>query len=347
MQAQPAFNPLVLPSLAAILTTVESLRRRQETLTNTPEGSLIPLRNDGRRTHVIYHAPPHLRHAPCVIFEAGANSWSPMWQSVSEQVETFARVLRYDRPGFGFSDAPSQRSRSIGARAEDLQRIVCATGARGPYVLVAHSLGALYINLFMRYLRPHGICGVVYVDAASPETVRMLENVVPKGTPPRWLASLLGVLGILRIVAPILLRPYLVAFKGELRRIAFATWTRGEWLLSYTSEWCAAINAVKHSRMEFPPGWLGNIPVAVLVPDVYERTKGKGYIGLLQTDVAGYSSDATVVRVKDCGHFVQLEKPEVVVEAVEMVIRRGTEREVRGDEGADEGAGCRPVQASR
>lgn len=331
--ALPSF---VLPPLAPLLVAgfaagLEALTRQLER--RSPPGRLIALRNDGRRMHVIYHNPPSLHRQPCVVMEAGANSWSPMWDEVSARIEGFARVLRYDRPGFGFSDPcfPLYGPRSVTAVAEDLRAALKASDANPPYVFVAHSLGALYVNALLTYLAPDDVCGVVYVDAASPETVRMLEKIVPNTSPPRWLAKGLGSLGVLRLLAPLVLRKYADSFRGELKRQAIATWARGDWLMSYTGEWAGALRSIRggldgDEALQFAPGWLGEIPIAVLVPDVYQRTSGMGYITMLQSAVADYSTDARVIPVTDCGHFVQLDRPEVVAEAVEGIITRAREK---------------------
>lgn len=314
----PPITPLILVGLAA---TIEAAKRRKERKLR-PLGQLIALRHDGRRVHVQYHAPDDLRNAPCVIMEAGANSWSPVWDDVAENVGNIARVFRYDRAGFGFSDACDARvTRNVFSIADDLRGALSTLGVAPPYILVAHSLGALYVNALVQCLHRKDVCGVVYVDAASPETVRMLEDVVPTDSPPVWVARLMGGLGVLRYIAPLVLRPYEEAFVGRMRREAMATWARGDWLVTYTREWKEAVKGSK--LLEFPPGWLGSLPIAVVVPDVYERTEGKAYIGGLQRAVAEYSTDATVIAVEDCGHFVQIERPDVVAGAVETLIRRG------------------------
>lgn len=322
----PTLTPLLAAGLAA---TFEAAARRREGM-RRPPGRLIALRNDGRRVHVVYHTPPALQSAPCVVLEAGANSWSPVWDDVASRLSSMARVLRYDRAGFGFSDADLSTVRNVRSVADDLAAIIATIGARPPYVLVAHSLGALYMNVLLQSLRPADVCGVVYVDAASPETVALLENIVPTASPPVWLAKSLGWFGLLRLLAPIILRPYAAAFRGQLKDEAMATWARGDWLLAYTREWTAAIDDIKRNNKEqllkFPPGWLGSVPISVLVPDVYGRTEGKAYIANLQTKLATYSSDARVIPVEDCGHFVQLERPDVVADAVQNVIQRAQER---------------------
>ncbi|PXF43387.1 hypothetical protein BWQ96_06882 [Gracilariopsis chorda] len=330
LSSPPAFAlPLLTPAvLATVAAGVEAIARRSEH--RQPAGQLVAVRNGGRRVHVVYHAPPELVDAPCVVMEAGANSWSPVWEDVSRHVGQVARVFRYDRAGFGFSDAVKHpKERSISSIAKDLQMALSTVGANPPYVLVAHSLGALYTNVLVKLLKPSDVCGLVYVDAASPQTVTMLEDIVPKQTPPEWLARSLGYLGLLRVLAPLALRPYTLAFQGSLKKAATSTWARGDWLMAYTAEWAAALRESKQASeglLHFPPGWLGETPIQVLVPDVYERTSGKAYISLLQSDVASYSAESALIGIKDCGHFVQIEKPHIVARAVSEVIQRAKEK---------------------
>lgn len=322
----PALTPLLAAGIAATIEAATRLKERSR----RPPGQLVAIRNDGRRVHVVYDAPPALESAPCVVLEAGANSWSPVWDDVASDLGSVTRVLRYDRAGFGFSDSDPSPRRDVRSVADDLAALIKSVGARPPYVLVAHSLGALYANTLLQRLNPADVCGIVYVDAASPETVALLEKVVPTSSPPVWLARALGWFGLLRLLAPVALRPYASAFTGELRDAAMATWAKGDWLLAYTREWKAALTDIKvtgdRNAISFKPGWLGSLPIAVLVPDVYRRTKGKAYIGDLQSRLAKYSSDAIVIPVKDCGHFIQLERPDVVAGAVQDVIQRAQGR---------------------
>jgi pimeloyl-ACP methyl ester carboxylesterase len=74
--------------------------------------------------------------------------------------------------------------------------------------------------------------------------------------------------------------------------------------------------------VEEMPGWLGQTPIAVIVPDIYDRTAGAREIGELQRRVAQYSSDVELFTPTNCGHFVQLERPDVVADAVCGVVRR-------------------------
>lgn len=410
--AFPALTPV---AVAALATAVEALKRRREQSRRRPRGQLIALRPDGRRLHVIYDTnadintnslPPSpfpqspdasSRHAsttaaasgraPCIVMEAGSNSWSTIWDEVAGRVGRFTRVFRYDRFGYNFSDPfhhhhhyhrhrplqnwssppPSSGSRGKGkvgrsptSIANDLCAALASVGAAPPYIFVAHSLGALYVNAAVRALKPADVCGVVYVDAASTRTISLLRGTVPTSPAPVWLAHLLASTGVLRYLAPLALLPYWRAFPPFLREEARTVWARAKWLLAYTSEWAGAIaysenihrnvqayqstndsDTVYHGSGELEgdedvelgantkavgdPGWLGDTPIAVLVPDVYSRTKGKTFVAPLQEKVAQYSSDATLFHVENSGHFIQLDRPDAVVDAIRHVIKRAHE----------------------
>lgn len=283
----------------------------------------LPMR---RGVHVEYRSTlqsssPSSSPPVCVVFEAGSNSWSTVWAPVSKRVARYARTFAYDRPGFARSGYASPSS--VKESANRLISLLREEGAGPPYILVAHSLGALYINEVVRRLPAGDVLGVVYVDAASLETVRELRNVVPNTVTPRWIASALGALGVLRIISPLLVKPYANAFESVpvLWKEARATWARGEWLRAYTSEWAMAMREADEGR-EKPDGWLAGMPISVIVPDVYERTEGKAFVGQMQRRLARYSNNANVFTVKNCGHFVQLERPDVVADAINDVLRR-------------------------
>lgn len=321
--------PIVLATAAAML---EGLTRFKEgkDADSCPPGQMVGLRKDGRRIHVIYHAPSSLAKRPCVIFEAGANCWSTVWDEVAASIGQVARVVRYDRPGFGYSDAlRAPWHRDVTVVAEDVVEMLRVLNVSPPYIFVAHSLGALYANVAMNVLGRGNVVGAVYVDAASPPAVRLLRGVVPRSSIPTWIAHTLGALGVLRRLSPVLLRPYVQAFKGELLKESLKVWARGDWLVSYTSEWANALKAVgrgERLERECQGAWLGDTPITVLIPDIYDRTVGKEHVASLQEGVACYSEDSVIVRVQNCGHFVQIDQPDVVVKAISSVIARAEQK---------------------
>lgn len=341
-------------TLAAACTCIESIYKKKDAATyKVPRGRMIAIRNDGttKTMHVVYQGEESHPNSPCIVLEAGSNSWTAMWDDVTSELSSISRVLTYDRFGYGqssssFHETPqntflnntikhlcknvfshfsnknnNEINRSPLNIANDLHHILSSSGAYPPYVFVAHSLGSLYINEAIRQLPPKDIYGIVYLDAASTSTVKLLKKIVPSFKPPPLLSKTLSTLGILRLLSPILLYPYWKSFPSNLRKEARATWSTADWLQSYMSEW---VDAVKYSE-HFDTSFKLDVPVAVLVPDIYEKTKGREFVAELQQRVRDVSNDSVVYSVADCGHFVQIDRPDVVVKAIVDVLDRGKE----------------------
>ncbi|MFO0615925.1 MAG: alpha/beta hydrolase [Polyangiaceae bacterium] len=97
-----------------------------------------------------------------VVFESGlGNDWSP-WDEVASEVAARARVFAYSRPGYGESD-PTTAPRDASHIVEDLRALLAARGYAPPYVLVGHSFGGTYMELFAK-AHPDEVSGLVLVD---------------------------------------------------------------------------------------------------------------------------------------------------------------------------------------
>lgn len=97
-----------------------------------------------------------------VVFESGlGDDWTP-WQLVAPEVAERARVFTYSRPGYGLSE-PTTQPRDAEHIVEDLRALLSARGHAPPYVLVGHSLGGGYMELFAK-AHPEEVEGVVLVD---------------------------------------------------------------------------------------------------------------------------------------------------------------------------------------
>jgi pimeloyl-ACP methyl ester carboxylesterase len=99
---------------------------------------------------------------PTVILESGFGASSDAWSKVQPVVANTTRVCSYDRAGYGLSD-PGPMPRDGEAVALDLNELLRAARIDGPFILVGHSAGALYVRLFSD-LRPEDVVGMVLVD---------------------------------------------------------------------------------------------------------------------------------------------------------------------------------------
>lgn len=100
---------------------------------------------------------------PLVIFESGLGGDRTVWAEVAPAVAGFARVLAYDRAGYGGSQSGATL-RDGETVVRELRALLAGLSLPPPYVLVGHSLGGQFVELFARTY-PGEVAGVVLVDA--------------------------------------------------------------------------------------------------------------------------------------------------------------------------------------
>lgn len=139
-----------------------------QALAATPATDLIA----GRRVESL--TIRHPADKACVVFENGSRATIDGWHKVIEALPADVCVFAYNRPGYGNSEGvPGARD---GATiVAELRRILQQKGVAPPYVLVGHSLGGLYQQLFARAY-PQDVAGLVLVDALYPRTIRKPED---------------------------------------------------------------------------------------------------------------------------------------------------------------------------
>jgi len=110
--------------------------------------------------------------APSIVLVNGAGAPIEGWFRVYGELERLGAVLAYNRFGIGGSHktADPQTGQAV-VRA--LRELLSATDVRPPFVLVGHSIGGLYVNLFAR-LHPTEVAGVVLLDAPHPDDLDAL-----------------------------------------------------------------------------------------------------------------------------------------------------------------------------
>jgi len=105
-----------------------------------------------------------------VVLEAGSRGTIASWGTVPVAVARDATLFAWNRPGYGNS-AQAATPRDGRTIVEELRRVLRHKGLQPPYVLVGHSLGGLYMQLFARAY-PDEVRGLVLVDALYPRTVK-------------------------------------------------------------------------------------------------------------------------------------------------------------------------------
>jgi len=105
---------------------------------------------------------------PAVVLEAGIAASSLSWRPVMPLVKSFVEVVSYDRAGLGWSE-PCARPRTLAQITNELGTLLERARIDPPYVLVGHSFGGLVIRAFT-HRWPERVAGLVFVDPVSIES---------------------------------------------------------------------------------------------------------------------------------------------------------------------------------
>jgi pimeloyl-ACP methyl ester carboxylesterase len=249
-----------------------------------------------------------------VVFESALGGWSIDWSLVQDQLPPSVRACSYDRAGYGWSD-PSHRRYRPDEVARELHELLAAADVSGPYVLVGHSAGGVYVRQFA-HLYPADTAGLVFVDSSHEEMVRRY----PPDSEFVRRTRMIGFLRIVRFttitgVARLFRMPVasLPDLRGEQRRIAQAIGYRYANNDAFYNESAAFIAASKDPQ--FTPPSLPNVPLTVLTSKQNLDDQLGDVWRVLQTELVDLIPESRQTTV-DSGHFIQVEKPDAVIAAI-------------------------------
>jgi pimeloyl-ACP methyl ester carboxylesterase len=255
--------------------------------------------------------------APTVVLDSGLGDSFVSWQKVQPQIAKFTRVCSYDRAGIGYSDSSSQ-PRTSRIIAEELHSLLQAASISSPYVVVGHSMGGYDVRVFAALYR-NEVAGMVLVDASHPDQEKRLPLEL-KDMEGSWLrqAEFLEfgmVFGVPRFSGLCDENPAVRAVECN-----FHTAREG----------IAEMKAFPESAEQAAAaGSLGDLPLAVLShdpdkpsaefpADVARRTNDAWE--KMQEEMAHLSTRGTQTIAKNSGHYIQMDRPELVIDAVRNVV---------------------------
>lgn len=102
-----------------------------------------------------------------VVFENGLGGRMEWWKKVLSEISKDTTTFAYNRPGYGESDSvltPRDGSHVV----DELRSLLRSKGLSPPYILVGHSLGGLYMQLFARRY-PDEVSALILVDSTHPK----------------------------------------------------------------------------------------------------------------------------------------------------------------------------------
>jgi pimeloyl-ACP methyl ester carboxylesterase len=154
----------LIAGLSAIGASYQALATANDQRTYSPPGQLIDVGGYRLHMHCSGTAQPG---SPTVILEAGGGMASPNWAWVQSTVAATTRVCAYDRAGYGWSD-PGPTPRDARQVGQELHTLLERAAIAGPYVLVGHSIGGLYVHTYTAQY-PDEVAGLVLVDSSHPD----------------------------------------------------------------------------------------------------------------------------------------------------------------------------------
>jgi pimeloyl-ACP methyl ester carboxylesterase len=267
--------------------------------------------------------------APSVVFEAGLDTMGSLsWSAVHDAIAATTRACAYSRAGVMWS-APRAGKFEPDQVARDLHALLLAAGERAPFVMVGHSLGGPYIMNFTR-LYPQDVAGLVFVDASYPDQVERMSQAAGKkmaaGMGLFKAASALSWTGIPRLVAAHTQSPTIPA-QAKLAEDAYVSRSLDSALQELQSL-DATLAAAGQLRQ------LADRPIVVLTATkpypaamlkAMQMTDEQGQ--RLQTawkemhdEEAAWSHHSRHELVPDATHYIQFDRPDVVIAAVREVV---------------------------
>jgi len=275
------------------------------------------------------------------VFDAALGASSISWTYVSPEVATFARACVFDRAGFAWSEA-GPLPRSTPRIVEELRALLLAAGVTPPYILAGHSFGGLTARLFL-HRHPREVAGLVLLDPAYPEdwaapsvahaalvrrgarlcryarraaqlritnAVAALARAGALGT--ARLAAFVASRGALQRVDEEIMAPA-AKLPPDVRAIAQRFWTQPKFFEALGSQ----IESISESATAVPVDQdFGDVPVIVVSG---ERNSDAGQLAR-QARLAAQSTRGRHVIAEGSGHWIPLDRPDVVIAAIREVV---------------------------
>jgi len=278
---------------------------------------------DGRRLHFICSG----RGSPTVLMESGFGATADAWFKVQPELARDARVCSYDRAGYGSSD-PGPSPRDGAAIAADLDHGLRAARIAGPFVLVGHSAGALYVQAFAA-ARPGDVAGMVLVDPSVAYQDQRFADFGPGA------GSVAPLRARAATCAAYLEGSLSLADPAERGRCSQSP-PHGPGTVGPLAFWRTEVAELDTlwglTSAETPTGaeTLGALPLVVLTAGGTAAAEPKGPYATrwtyLHREVASRSTIGVERVVDGASHLIMIDRPDAVIAAVREVIAEGKRR---------------------
>jgi pimeloyl-ACP methyl ester carboxylesterase len=339
---------VLLVVLAAVGFGYERVMEARDAHNFPPPGRIVTV--DGQAMHLACTGSG----GPTVLMDAGLGGWSMDWSQVQPSLAHATRVCTYDRAGMGWSN-PQPGPRDAQHAVEELHALLTNAGVEPPLILVGHSNGGLRVLLYAAEYRAD-VVGLVLVDptpvstdqeqfaALSPsqqaellalstnqagnnhESEQLLARLI-EAARPFGVARLLDNGILAGSIYPHLNDELQPAYRAGINRASYTSTVAAE-----TRERQTSIDQVRQI------GTLGSLPMIVLASSspaaFYSDPIPPGLSGatadlldvMLDSSrqaIAHLSANGRVESVAGTGHYIQFDRPDAVIQAVQDMVVAG------------------------
>jgi pimeloyl-ACP methyl ester carboxylesterase len=281
--------------------------------------------------------------SPTIVFEQGGEGMIFNWAGVLPAVAALVRVCAYDRGGFGWSDPPRYPVTALSV-TDDLHTLLPRAGVRGPIILVGHSVGGFYATMYADRF-PDEVAGLVLVDPgfsgqdqdwpADAEVRRQAD--MRRGE--AYLLRCAELARTERLTETNLAANHCFAVPANAttpaeRRYALNAVLRPYWYLAEQSQSTnyasgdAALGVSQQQERDAARSF-GDLPLIVLSDDQLatdpwrtpaETATAQQHWREGHAALARRSSRGRMEVVQGAGHFIQRDRPEAVIAAIQEVL---------------------------
>lgn len=123
-----------------------------------------------------------IKGEPTVILDACLGNNILEWSLVQPEVAKFAHVCSYDRAGLGWSEQ-SGLPRTSASIVQELHTLLQNAHIKPPYIVVGHSSGGINMRLFANTY-PDEVYGVILIDSSHEHQIEKFQELAAKFQPP-------------------------------------------------------------------------------------------------------------------------------------------------------------------
>jgi pimeloyl-ACP methyl ester carboxylesterase len=289
---------------------------------------------------------------PAVVMDAALGGSSISWSLIQPSIARVTRTCSYDRAGFGWSEA-GPLPRTAGRIADELRTLLRAADVPPPFLLVGHSFGGLVMRIAAARFR-EDVAGLVLVDPAHPEdwvTPAPKEQVkIDRGLmlcrrgviAARYGAAHLvtaiasvGAFGVARAIAAVVSRGGLSRedegilaplwrLPEEARKPVRQFWTQEKFYAALGSQIEMISVSAAETLDESAKGY-GDLPLVTI-----SSTNPGDYRIRQQDALARLSTRGRHLVASNSGHWIPLDQPSVVIDAILETLRETRGARVNG-----------------